>query len=160
MYYEGFCRRCFHGIFKKIYSNCLLVNLWSAASNNITLIGVFSTLSASWQYGCEKQSSRGVLGNFTKLTGKHLCHSLFFNKVAVLRPATLLKNRLWHRCFSVNFVKFLRTPFCIEHLWWLLLACNPFPVYLLSKHVAYFILCENGSNGYQHFFKTRWPFLC
>ena len=27
-----------------------------------------------------------------------------------------------HRCFPVNFVKFLRTPFCIEHLRWLLLA--------------------------------------
>ena len=27
-----------------------------------------------------------------------------------LRPATLLKKRLWHRCFPVNFVKFLRTP--------------------------------------------------
>ena len=28
-----------------------------------------------------------------------------------LRPATLLKKRPWYRCFSVNFVKFLRTPF-------------------------------------------------
>ena len=37
------------------------------------------------------------------------------------RPATLLKKRLWQRCFPVNFVKFLRTPFFIEHLWWLLL---------------------------------------
>ena len=26
-------------------------------------------------------------------------------------PSTLLKKRLWHRCFPVNFVKFLRTPF-------------------------------------------------
>ena len=26
-----------------------------------------------------------------------------------------------HSCFPVNFVKFLRTPFFIEHLWWLLL---------------------------------------
>ena len=26
-------------------------------------------------------------------------------------PATLLKKRLWHRCFPVNFAKFLRTPF-------------------------------------------------
>ena len=26
-------------------------------------------------------------------------------------PATLLKKRLWHRCFSVNFAKFLKTPF-------------------------------------------------
>ena len=29
----------------------------------------------------------------------------------VLRPATLLKKRLWERCFPVNFAKFLRTPF-------------------------------------------------
>ena len=28
-----------------------------------------------------------------------------------LRPASLLKKRLWHRCFSVNFGKFLKTPF-------------------------------------------------
>ena len=38
-----------------------------------------------------------------------------------LRPATLLKKRLEHRCFPVNFAKFLRTPFFTEHLWWLLL---------------------------------------
>ena len=29
---------------------------------------------------------------------------------------------VWHRCFPVNFVKFLRTPFFTEHLWCLLLA--------------------------------------
>ena len=52
-----------------------------------------------------------VLENFTKFAGKHLCLSLFFNKVADLRPATLLKKRLWHSYFPVNFVKFLRTPF-------------------------------------------------
>ena len=28
----------------------------------------------------------------------------------------LLKKRLWNRCFPVNFVKFLRTPFRTEHL--------------------------------------------
>ena len=54
---------------------------------------------------------KGVLRNFTKVTGKRLCQSLFFNKVAGLRPATLLKKRLWHRFFPVNFAKFLRTPF-------------------------------------------------
>ena len=57
---------------------------------------------------------------FAKFTGKHLCQSLFFNKV---RPATLLKKRLWHRCFLVNFAKFLRTHFLTEHLRWLLLQC-------------------------------------
>ena len=64
---------------------------------------------------------KGVLGNFVKFTGKHLCQSHFSNNVAGLSPATLLKKRPWHRCFPVNFVKFLRTPFYIEHLWWLLL---------------------------------------
>ena len=63
----------------------------------------------------------GFLRNFAKLTGKHLCQSLFFNKVAGLRPATLLKKRLWHRCFPVNFAKFLRIPFLTEYIWWLLL---------------------------------------
>ena len=38
-----------------------------------------------------------------------------------LKPATLLKKRLWHRRFAVNCAKFLRTPFFTEHLWWLLL---------------------------------------
>ena len=45
---------------------------------------------------------KGVLRNFTKFTGKPLCQS---------RPATLLKKRLWHRCFLGNFAKCLRTPF-------------------------------------------------
>ena len=55
---------------------------------------------------------KGVLRYFAKFTGKHLHQSFFFNKVAGLRPANSLKKRFWHRCFPVNFVKFLRTPFC------------------------------------------------
>ena len=66
---------------------------------------------------CEK----GLLKNFAKFIGKYLCQSPFFNKVASLRPTTLLKKRLWHWCFPVSFVKLLRTPFFMEHLWWLLL---------------------------------------
>ena len=54
---------------------------------------------------------KGVLENFTKLTGKYLCQGLVFNNVAGLRPASLLKKRLRHRFFTVSFVKFLRTPF-------------------------------------------------
>ena len=66
---------------------------------------------------CEKD----ILRNFAKFTGKHLCQRFFFNKVVGFRLATLLKNSLWHRCFPVNFVKFLRTPFLKKHLRWLLL---------------------------------------
>ena len=57
---------------------------------------------------------------------KHLCQSLF-NKVA-----GLLKRRIEHRCFPVNFAKFLRTPFFIEYLWWLLL--------LLLKYIMHFFV--------------------
>ena len=46
----------------------------------------------------------------SKFTEKYLFQSLFFHKVAGLRPATLLKKRLWHRCFPVNFVKFPISP--------------------------------------------------
>ena len=41
--------------------------------------------------------------------------------VKLKQNATLFKNKLWQRCFPVNFAKFLRTPFSIEHLQWLLL---------------------------------------
>ena len=54
---------------------------------------------------------KGIISNFEKFTVKRLCQSLFFNKVADLRPATLLKKRLWYTCFPVNFAKFLRTTF-------------------------------------------------
>ena len=59
--------------------------------------------------------------SFVKFTTKHLCWSVFFDKVAGLKSLTLLEKRLQHRCFPVNFAKFLRTPFFTEHLQWLLL---------------------------------------
>ena len=61
-------------------------------------------------------NEKGALRNFTNFSGKHLCQSLVFNKVTGLSLATLLKKKLWHRFFLENFVKFLRTPFHIEHL--------------------------------------------
>ena len=50
---------------------------------------------------------KGVLENFQKFTGKHLCQSLPFNKVTSLSLQLYFKKRLWKRCFPVNFVKFL-----------------------------------------------------
>ena len=38
-------------------------------------------------------------------------------KVAILSPATLLKKRLWHRCFPVNFFEVFKNTFVTEHLW-------------------------------------------
>ena len=45
----------------------------------------------------------GLLKNFLKFAGKHLCQSLF-------QVCNIIKIRLWHRSFPVNFAKFLRTP--------------------------------------------------
>ena len=74
----------------------------------------------------EKQSPGGVLSKrssykFYKIHRKIPVPESFFKNIASLRPVNLLKKRLWHRCFPVNFAKFLRTPFFIEHLEWLLL---------------------------------------
>ena len=77
--------------------------------------GIFFYLNFYWLSKFQKKSfksscpqvfcKKGVLGNFAKFTGKHLCQSLFFNKVAGLRP--------------VDFATFLRTLFLTEQLWWL-----------------------------------------
>ena len=98
---------------------------------------------------------KSVLRNFANFIGKHLCQSLFFNKVVGLKSATLqreetlaqvfsgefceiskntfflqstprwlllkvatggwrpegfIKKGLQHMCFTVNILKFLRTP--------------------------------------------------
>ena len=44
----------------------------------------------------------------------------------LLQPATLLKRRLWQKCFPVNFEKFQRILFLREHLQWLILNCMRF----------------------------------
>ena len=85
------------------------------------MLNIFTTLHCKIQVIRSSHQRRSikidVLKNFTKFTGKHLCQSLFFNKVEGLSPATVLKKRLWYSCFPVNFMKFLRTPIFIEHLW-------------------------------------------
>ena len=42
---------------------------------------------------------------------KKRCSWNFCKIQACAKPATLLKKGPWHRCFPVNFTKFLRTPF-------------------------------------------------
>ena len=67
-----------------------------------------------------------VLRNFAKFTGKSLRQIIFLIKLQASdhRPTTLLKKNLWNRCFPVNFVKFLRTPFYRTHLGNCFCTCN------------------------------------
>ena len=61
------------------------------------------------------------------------------NKIAGLRPATLLKKGLWHRCFPVNLVKFLRTSFLQNTSGRLLLKFKSFLENLYKDHLKSFI---------------------
>ena len=70
-----------------------------------------------------------------------------FFKNGVLRPTILLKKRLWHRCFPMKFVKFPRTPFCKEHLWWLLLikVTNKLTLWFLMETVKHSQSFQNSN---------------
>ena len=91
----------------------------------------------------EVSCKKGVLGHFAKFTGQHLCQNLFFNKVVGLRSANLLKKRLWHSCFPVNFAEFLRTHFLAEHRRWLLLNAKVFTCKISNSHEETFICLGN-----------------
>ena len=77
--------------------------LWSATVLPSWLFWI-ATVNILWGSYRSCSVIKGVLRNFAKFTGKHLCRSL-------LR----LCRTLWHICFPVNFTKFLRTPFLEEH---------------------------------------------
>ena len=90
---------------RKYFTLILKTMILTALVNSVTGMEIFTI---------RKQPPTVLLkfkSKFRKIHGKHLCECLFFNEVAGLRPATLQKNRLQHRCFPVNFVKFLRIPF-------------------------------------------------
>ena len=55
---------------------------------------------------------KGVLRNFTKFTGKHVCQSLFFNKVAGLG----LKKETLAQVFSCEFCEISKNTIFTEHL--------------------------------------------
>ena len=102
-------------LFLIFWENAILRQFW-----NIILSGFVMNGFKSRHPRCSVK--KGILRNFVKFTGKNLCQKLFSNKVAGLRPANLLKKRLWHGCFPVNFTEFLWTPFLQNtsgrlHLW-------------------------------------------
>ena len=65
-----------------------------------------------------KPIQKKLLSKFLKTDRKKTCVEVFI--FVGLRPATLLKKRLRHKCFPVNFSKFLKTHFFTELLRWLL----------------------------------------
>ena len=58
--------------------------------------------------------TKGVLRNFAKFTGKHLCQSLFFNKVAGLMPeaCNFIKKTNLAQVFSCESCEISMNTFC------------------------------------------------
>ena len=100
--------------------------------NNSKHFVLFHFRSSRVEMFCKK----GVLRTFEKFRRIYLCQGLFFSKVAGLKPATLLllKKRLWHGWFPVNFAKFLRTP--------LVAASVTYRNILINFIVTLFIRCK------------------
>ena len=55
------------------------------------------------------------LKNFAKFTGKHMCQSLFFNKVA--GGLHFIKKETLAHVFSFQFCEISKNTFFTEHLW-------------------------------------------
>ena len=76
--------------------------------------------------GIQRCSVKNVLLEISQNSQENICAIVSFLiklQALGLRPAAaLLKKRLWHRCFPVNFAKFIRAPFLKDHLSWLLLS--------------------------------------
>ena len=89
-----------------------------------------------WRSLCSRKSSqrkcsvkKGVLTNFAKFTGKHLCQSLHFNKVA-----GLIKKETLAQVFSCEFCEICKSIFFIEDFWWLhMFLWNTCGGYLCSR---------------------------
>ena len=86
-------------IIQKFCCNIDIRLTWYIDSFMLYILGIYR--------GIHQRCSRkkGVLTNLAKFTGKHLCQTLFFNKVAGQRPE------------ACQFCKFCTSIFFMEHLW-------------------------------------------
>ena len=75
-----------------------------------TLSAVMTQFFESFKLFGIEDASFGPI-SVKKILNSRSSRQKVFCRKAVLRPATLLKKRLWHRCFLGNFAKFLRTSF-------------------------------------------------
>ena len=83
-----------------------------------------------WEAFIQRCYVKKVFLEFPQNLQENTCARVSFQ---CLRSATLLKNRRWHKCLPVNFAKFLRIPFFIEHLWWLLLYNHLLPMVITVR---------------------------
>ena len=108
-----------------LYIFCLLSSEGSAMTTFSIQLIITLLRSSRPEVFCKK----GVPRNFAKFRGKHLCQSLFFNKVAGVLEL-YLKNPMAQEVFSCEFYKiskntFLqRTPLVAASVWFVIKNSN------------------------------------
>ena len=80
---------------------------------------------------------KGVLRNFAKFTGKHLCQSLFFNKAAG-GVCNFIKKEALAQEFSCEFCEISKNNFFTEQVW--ATAFSPIHLYFLIFYVSLILL--------------------
>ena len=126
-----------NGCIVAIYTHDLInvgATFQEIADNVMASVELLDSRSSRPEVFCKK----GALKNFTTFTGKYLCQSLFFNKVAGLRPATLLKrvpgtgvSRKFCEIFKNTY--FCRTPpVAAFEILWLDLDIDSFRFHLIN----------------------------
>ena len=93
-------------VFKKRSHTCILKNIADRSDIVHCIAGKHFTSVITGSSHRKYSIKKGVLKNFASVQAP---------------STTLLKRRLWHRCFPVNFAKFLRTTFQQNISGWLFL---------------------------------------
>ena len=81
----------------------------------------------------QRCSVKKVFLEIAQNSQENTCARDFF--LIKLKACNFIKKSLWHRCFPVNFAKFLRTPFLTEHLRWLFQPILSFMYALIIKQM-------------------------
>ena len=97
------------------------LNNWKAVVRRCSVKKVLLEIFQNSQENTCDRDSFLIMLQATRVSFLIKLQACNFIKKRLWRPATLLKKGLCHRCFPVNFEKFLKTPFFTEHLQWLLL---------------------------------------
>ena len=97
----------------KVYVVCtqmkFLMIILKVIISFISFVNSFTTEAVTWGVLWKKVFFK-MLQNSQESTYARVSFLITLQALG-LRPVALLKKRLWHRCFPVNFATFLRTPF-------------------------------------------------
>ena len=99
-------------IYKDNHKKWFLLRLYENVENFQLNIGIATTLATI----CGESFATPIRSSHQKCSVEKVFLEISQNSqenscVRVLFMPTLFKKRLWHRCFPVNFAKYLRTPF-------------------------------------------------